>query len=88
MSASTPNIFVPRRHVTRTPYGAIGDPKVLWSNPNVQALAPDGYVIVYQDIRGRFGSEGHFVMFRQPAEETASTGPSTTTTPSSGCFAT
>lgn len=53
--------------LARTPYGAIDDPKVLWSNPNVQALAPDGYIFVYQDIRGRFGSEGKFVMFRQPA---------------------
>ncbi|HEV2388263.1 MAG TPA: CocE/NonD family hydrolase [Candidatus Acidoferrales bacterium] len=53
--------------LARTPYGAIDDPKVLWSNPNVQALAPDGYTFVYQDIRGRFGSEGQFVMFRRPA---------------------
>jgi predicted acyl esterase len=68
------NIFIPRNQsgplpiiFSRTPYGAIGDPAVLWSNPNVQALAPDGYIFVYQDIRGRFGSEGQFVMFRQPA---------------------
>src|SRR5579883_2160190 len=70
------HIFVPKKHdtalpiiFTRTPYGALHDPKVLWSNPNVQALAPDGYIIVYQDIRGRFGSEGKFVMFRQPAAD-------------------
>ncbi|MHB8526852.1 MAG: CocE/NonD family hydrolase [Candidatus Acidiferrales bacterium] len=55
--------------LARTPYGAIDDPGVLWSNPNVQALAPDGYIFVYQDIRGRFGSEGKFVMFRQPANQ-------------------
>src|SRR5512140_2393711 len=53
--------------LSRTPYGAISDPAVLWSNPNVQALAPDGYIFVYQDIRGRFKSEGEFVMFRPPA---------------------
>ena len=68
------NIFVPRKQTgplpiifTRTPYGIIGSPAMLWSNPNVQVLAPDGYIFVYQDIRGRFGSEGKFVMMRQPA---------------------
>ena len=68
-------VFTPQdRHeplpvlLSRTPYGAISDSAVLWSNPNVQALAPDGYIFVYQDIRGRFKSEGTFVMFRQPAE--------------------
>ncbi len=68
------NIFTPRRQseplpilFTRTPYGAVGDPAVLWSSPNVQALAPDGYIFVYQDIRGRFASEGRFVMQRPPA---------------------
>ncbi|MBV9083226.1 MAG: CocE/NonD family hydrolase [Acidobacteriaceae bacterium] len=74
-------IFVPKDYAgalpiifTRTPYGAINDPAVLWSNPNVQALAPDGYIFVYQDIRGRFGSEGEFVMFRPPAESHGSHG--------------
>lgn len=52
---------------TRTPYGAIDDPQVLWSNPNVQALAPDGYIFAYQDIRGRFLSQGRFVMNRPPS---------------------
>jgi putative CocE/NonD family hydrolase len=69
------NIFVPKKHdaplpilLTRTPYGAAGDPKAVATSPSVQALAPDGYIFVYQDIRGRFGSEGQFVMMRQPAE--------------------
>jgi putative CocE/NonD family hydrolase len=68
------NIFVPKKNqgplpilLMRTPYGAPGDPKAVGSSPNTQALAPDGYIIVYQDIRGRFGSEGQFVMMRQPA---------------------
>lgn len=67
-------IFVPENQsgpfpilFTRTPYGAIDDSKVLWSNPNVQALGPDGYIFVYQDIRGRFKSEGKFIMNRPPA---------------------
>jgi predicted acyl esterase len=58
------NIFTPKNHAgalpvifARTPYGAIGDPAVLWSNPNIQALAGDGYIFVYQDIRGRTDSD-------------------------------
>ncbi|MGH7867119.1 MAG: CocE/NonD family hydrolase, partial [Candidatus Dormibacteraceae bacterium] len=29
-------------------------------------LIKDGYIFVFQDIRGRYGSDGHFVMFRDP----------------------
>ena len=68
------NIFVPKQHdgplpilFIRTPYGAAGDTKAVASSPTVQSLAPDGYIFVYQDIRGRFGSEGQFVMQRQVA---------------------
>jgi putative CocE/NonD family hydrolase len=35
---------------------------------SVPELAADGYIIVVQDIRGRFKSEGQFVMLRQPRE--------------------
>jgi putative CocE/NonD family hydrolase len=35
-------------------------------------LAEEGYIIVAQDIRGRFRSEGDFVMLRQPRDPTAS----------------
>ena len=31
-------------------------------------LSADGYIIVRQDIRGRFKSEGQFVMLRQPRD--------------------
>lgn len=48
---------------TRTPYG-IGDPTVSLNGPNARALADDGYIFVFQDIRGKFGSEGVFVMDR------------------------
>jgi putative CocE/NonD family hydrolase len=44
---------------TRTPYGV----------PNTISggfLAEDGYIFAYQDIRGRFKSEGEFVMQRPP----------------------
>jgi uncharacterized protein len=52
--------------LSRTPYGAPADPVAVSQNPTVQALATDGYIFVYQDIRGRFGSEGQFIMFRPP----------------------
>ena len=46
----------------RTPYGANG------SNASVNAskpeLAASGYIFVYADIRGKYGSEGQFVMNR------------------------
>src|SRR5205809_5459601 len=45
--------------ITRTPYGIAGDTVV---GSNYRFLAADGYVFVYQDIRGRFGSEGQFFM--------------------------
>src|SRR4051812_37497922 len=43
--------------ITRTPYSVQGDTIV---RPDYQFLAADGYIVVYQDIRGRFGSEGKF----------------------------
>jgi putative CocE/NonD family hydrolase len=53
----------------RTPYGT-GQ----LSSARVAALLPeltaDGYIIVLQDIRGRFKSEGQFVMLRQPRDPT------------------
>jgi putative CocE/NonD family hydrolase len=53
--------------IVRTPYG-IGD---LSSEQLVAALpelSQEGYIIVQQDIRGRFKSEGQFVMLRQPRD--------------------
>ena len=51
----------------RTPYGT-GE----LSSERLAALLPeltaDGYIIVLQDIRGRFKSEGEFVMLRQPRD--------------------
>ena len=32
-------------------------------------MIPDGYIFVFQDIRGRFGSEGTFVMQRDPRDK-------------------
>lgn len=49
----------------RTPYGVSGGPAgysgLLYA---AQDLYADGYIFVYQDIRGRYGSEGQFEMNR------------------------
>jgi len=48
----------------RTPYGATGAGGRL--TRGYADLADEGYVFVFQDIRGRFKSEGTFVMQRPP----------------------
>ncbi len=63
------SIYVPRERsgplpilMSRTPYGidgAAGRFTVAYKE-----LADDGYIFVFQDIRGRYGSEGGFVMQR------------------------
>ena len=55
-SAALPIIFA------RTPYGIAGAGRVL--STSYAELAEDGYAFAMQDIRGRFGSEGQFVMLR------------------------
>jgi putative CocE/NonD family hydrolase len=49
----------------RTPYG-IGDKPLVNEWDYLKALADDGYIFVFQDIRGKFLSEGQFVMSRPP----------------------
>jgi len=51
----------------RTPYG-IGQLTSAQLTAALPELSADGYVIVQQDIRGRFKSEGDFVMLRQPRD--------------------
>ncbi|GLC24959.1 CocE/NonD family hydrolase [Roseisolibacter agri] len=69
-------IFVPKRTsgkvpilLIRTPYG-VGPNAVLGTQPgrSLYELAQDGYVFVAQDLRGRFKSEGQFVMMRAPRD--------------------
>jgi putative CocE/NonD family hydrolase len=48
----------------RTPYGARATERALLAA--YQHLANDGYIFAFQDIRGRFSSEGQFVMQRPP----------------------
>ncbi len=51
----------------RTPYG-IGNSPPAQIAAALPELAAEGFIIVQQDIRGRFKSEGQFVMLRQPRE--------------------
>ncbi len=50
--------------LTRTPYGIEGSGGGLEAKGSYAELAREQYIFVYQDIRGRFGSEGKFVMNR------------------------
>ena len=45
--------------LTRTPYGIAGDTVV---RTDYRFFAADGYIFVFQDIRGSYGSEGQFIM--------------------------
>ncbi|MBI1760054.1 MAG: CocE/NonD family hydrolase [Acidobacteria bacterium] len=65
------NIFAPKNAsaplpiiLERTPYNAPANQG--WANGKYKALAADGYIFVFQDIRGRYKSEGQFVMQRAP----------------------
>lgn len=51
----------------RTPYG-IGSLTSEQLSGALPELSKEGYIIVQQDIRGRFKSEGEFVMLRQPRD--------------------
>ena len=52
---------------TRTPYG-IGQNTPASVGAALAELLTDGYIVVLQDIRGRFKSDGTFVMLRQPRD--------------------
>ena len=67
-------IFTPKGATTplpilfrRTPYG-VGAGSINAAGPNAsyKELADDGYIFAFQDIRGRYRSEGTFVMQRAP----------------------
>ena len=53
--------------LTRTPYGIAGSGRT--PNGAYAELADDGYIFVFQDIRGRFTSEGQFEMLRPPRDK-------------------
>jgi len=65
-------LYVPREAqgplpiiLIRTPYGIDGRAERDF-RAYLKELVQDGYAFAYQDIRGRFGSEGTFVMTRPP----------------------
>src|SRR3954470_2087056 len=51
----------------RTPYG-VSENSSDSINGDEQDLVADGYIFVYQDIRGKYGSEGDFVMVHPVAD--------------------
>jgi len=56
----------------RTPYGADSVAKALDRGPGFMPdLAKEGYIFVFQDIRGRYRSQGEFVMTRPPGSSKA-----------------
>jgi putative CocE/NonD family hydrolase len=68
------NIYVPRNTrealpliLLRTPYGIDESHRLFKSY--LKELADEGYIFVFQDIRGRFKSEGQFVMTRPPRDK-------------------
>jgi len=53
--------------LTRTPYN-IAAAERGYLRGAYQALVAEGYIFVFQDIRGKYGSEGTFVMIRPPMD--------------------
>jgi len=61
--------------LSRTPYGTAGwggTSRILYG---FQELIREGYIFVFQDIRGRYDSEGTFVMNRPPCLSGTEVGP-------------
>jgi putative CocE/NonD family hydrolase len=52
--------------LTRTPYGVPKEAALAGYHPAPESLAANGYILVRQNIRGRFESEGEFEMVRPP----------------------
>jgi uncharacterized protein len=53
--------------IERTPYGIPEDAEGFTRKLDLyREMIPDGYIFVFQDIRGRYKSEGKFVMLRPP----------------------
>jgi len=76
-------IYVPKQateplpfFLTRTPYGLSDDKQGYSRLLNLyREMIPDGYIFVFQDIRGRYGSEGRFVMQRDPRDPSQKANP-------------
>jgi putative CocE/NonD family hydrolase len=71
------DIYIPKKArtplpflMTRTPYGATDEKGTNTLLPgSYKDFVQDGYIFVFQDIRGRYKSEGQFVMFRPPRDK-------------------
>ena len=71
------DIYVPKKArtplpflFTRTPYGCTNDKGLnTVLNRSYREFVADGYIFVFQDIRGRYNSEGRFEMFRPPRDK-------------------
>lgn len=68
-------VFVPKKSdgplplvLLRTPYGIDNFPARAFTGL-VQPMVEEGYIFVFQDIRGRYKSEGQFVMLRMPRDK-------------------
>src|SRR6202140_1043569 len=71
------DIYIPKKArerlpflFTRTPYGATDENgRNTLLNDSYKDFVAGGYIFVFQDIRGRYKSEGQFVMFRPPRDK-------------------
>jgi putative CocE/NonD family hydrolase len=71
------DIYIPKKSrsrlpflITRTPYGSNDDKGRNGLLPHsYKDFVDEGYIFVFQDIRGRYKSEGQFVMFRPPRDK-------------------
>jgi putative CocE/NonD family hydrolase len=52
--------------IERTPYGVPQSDAFVGYHPDPKSMEADGYISVFQNIRGRFESEGEFEMNRPP----------------------
>jgi hypothetical protein len=78
------HIYLPREQagplpfvIMRTPYGIANDAR--WLRGYLKAMADEKYIFVFQDIRGRYGSEGEFLMNRPLHDPSDSAGVDETT---------
>ena len=69
-------VFTPKKQteplpflLLRTPYG-VSDQSSPEKTSYVKDMAEEGYIFVYQDIRGRYNSEGTFEMQRFSRDKT------------------
>ena len=71
------DIYIPKKSrsqlpflFTRTPYGSTDEKGHNGLLPHsYKDFVTEGYIFVFQDIRGRYKSEGQFVMFRPPRDK-------------------